>query len=470
MKMIRQSQGFLSQLYALVDFLVIQIIFLFSWWVKFKSGWIPYESPLSFKHYLLWSCLYGIIAVGLSYYTKFYTSKRKKQFSFEIIKIIQIHVVSLLILLSVLFIFKEIHVSRSYLLLFLVNNILATSFYRYVVKASLRRIREKGYNKQFLLIIGAGSLGRRFYANLQQHPELGFEVIGFLDDYQKEHALDYKHFKPIIGTTDDLEGMLSTMLIDEVVIALPLEAHHKYGKIINVCEKAGVKTLIIPDFFDYLPAKPFFDNFAGMPLINVRDIPLDEFRNRFAKRAFDIVFSALAILITLPVMIVVAIAIKVSSPGPIIFKQERVGLNRRTFMMYKFRTMKVMPEGDSNTQWTVKNDPRRTKLGAFLRKTSLDELPQFFNVLFGHMSVVGPRPERPYFVEQFKEEIPKYMVKHHIRPGITGWAQTNGLRGDTSIEERIRYDLFYIENWSFLFDIKIIWKTILNGFVNKNAY
>lgn len=470
MRLVRQSQGFLSQLYALVDFVVIQVIFLFSWWLKFKSGWIFFEAPLSFKHYLLWSFLYGVIAVGLSYYSNFYTSKRKKQFSFEVFNIIQIHVASLLILLSVLFIFKEVHVSRSYLFLFLVNNILATSFYRYIVKASLRRLRQKGYNKQFVLILGAGSLGRQFYANLQQHTELGFEVVGFLDDNHQEHGSDFKHYKPILGTTEDLEGILQSMFIDEVIIALPLEDHPKFGKIINLCEKAGVKTLIIPDFFDYLPSRPFFDNFAGMPLINVRDIPLDEFRNRLLKRMFDIGFSLTTIILTLPIMVLIAIAIKIVSPGPIIFKQERVGLNRRRFMMYKFRTMKVMPGNASDTQWTVENDPRRTKLGAFLRKTSIDELPQFFNVLFGHMSVVGPRPERPFFVEQFKEEIPKYMVKHHIRPGITGWAQSNGLRGDTSIEERIKHDLFYIENWTFLFDIKIIWKTIVNGFVNKNAY
>jgi exopolysaccharide biosynthesis polyprenyl glycosylphosphotransferase len=175
-------------------------------------------------------------------------------------------------------------------------------------------------------------------------------------------------------------------------------------------------------------------------------------------------------LITSPLLILIAIGIKFTSSGPIIFKQERVGLGRRKFMIYKFRTMKVVSDDSSNTKWTMENDPRRTKFGTFLRKTSLDELPQFFNVLFGHMSVVGPRPERPYFVEQFKEEIPKYMVKHHIRPGITGWAQSNGLRGDTSIEDRIKHDIFYIENWSFLFDIKIIWKTILNGFFNKNAY
>jgi len=468
--LVRQSQGFLSQLYALTDLICIQIVFLLSWWLKFDSDLIPFDSALSFERYLIWSAVYGGIAIFISYFLNFYTPKRKKKFSYELFTIIQIHTVSLLILLSFLFLLKEVDISRSYLFLFLVNNILFASFYRYILKVILKHYRQKGYNKQFVLILGAGSLGRRFYNNLTQHPELGYEVLGFLDDFQTAHERRYDHLKPIIGKVSELEGILEKMLIDEVIIALPLYAHEKYAKVINICEKAGVKTLIIPDFYNFLPSRPYFDNFAGIPLINVRDIPLDEFRNRFFKRAFDIAFSLFAILLTLPVLVIVALGIKMTSPGPIIFKQERVGLNRRNFMMYKFRTMKVQTEDSSDTTWTVEDDPRKTKFGSFLRKTSLDELPQFFNVLFGHMSVVGPRPERPYFVDQFKEEIPKYMVKHHIRPGITGWAQSNGLRGDTSIEDRIKHDIFYIENWSFLFDIKIIFKTIVNGFVNKNAY
>ncbi|MDQ1911636.1 undecaprenyl-phosphate glucose phosphotransferase [Paenibacillus sp. GD4] len=468
--MLRQSQSFLSQIYALADFICIQCVFILSWWLKFKSGIIPFENPLPLEIYAQWSLLYSGIAVVLSYFFNFYTPKRRKKFSYELFTIIQVHSISLLILLSFLFIFKELHISRSYLLLFLVNNILMISLYRYILKNTLKKLRERGYNKQFVLILGAGTLGKRFYKQLIQHPELGYEVVGFLDDLYEEHELGLDAIKPILGQVDELEVILERLLIDEVIIALPLSAHHKYGQIINTCEKAGVKTLIIPDYYDYLPSKPYFDNFAGMPLINVRDIPLDEFRNRFFKRAFDIIFSLLAIILTLPLLIVIAIGIKFTSSGPIIFKQERVGLNRRTFKMYKFRSMRVQKESDSDTLWTTENDPRKTKFGSFLRKTSLDELPQFFNVLFGHMSVVGPRPERPYFVDQFKWEIPKYMVKHHIRPGITGWAQACGLRGDTSIEERIKHDIFYIENWSFIFDIKIIWMTITNGLINRNAY
>ncbi|WP_458121174.1 undecaprenyl-phosphate glucose phosphotransferase [Paenibacillus sp. Z6-24] len=474
--MIRKNQHFLTRLYILADFSVIQISFLIAWFIKFQSDILPYDSPtagygaLPVETYGKWSLIYGVIAILIGTLSSLYSPKRKKRFADELLKIIQTHAVSIFILLGALFFFKEINISRYYLLLYVVMNLLLIMGYRYIIKLGLKRARQKGFNKQFVLILGAGSLGKRFYDNLLQYPEMGYEIVGFLDDYREFDGIESKKYKPVLGKIDDLGHKLHEMMIDEVILALPLDAHNKYPLIIAECEKAGVRTLIIPDFFDYLPARPYFDNFAGMPMINVRDIPLDIAANRIFKRLFDIVFSLAAIIITSPIMLFVAIGVKLTSSGPIIFKQERVGLNRRTFMMFKFRSMRVIPEGQIDTGWTTANDPRKTKFGSFIRRTSLDELPQFFNVLIGDMSVVGPRPERPYFVEQFREEIPKYMVKHHVRPGITGWAQSNGLRGDTSIEERINHDIFYIENWSLLFDIKIIFKTIRNGFMNKNAY
>lgn len=466
--MIRKNQGFLGKLYMLTDFAVIQLSFVLAWWIKFESGWFPYEEPLPIETYAVWSLVYGAVAILVGMMVSMYSPKRKKRFSDEFMKIFQTHFIGMFILLSLMFFMKEVNISRWYLAIYMTLNVIGIILYRFIVKTVLKHYREKGYNRQFVLIVGAGTLGKTFYTNLKHYPELGYEVIGFLDDHPRWDAEEAQRYKPILGTVDELEDVLNRMLIDEVVLALPLNAHHKYPDIINACEKAGVRTLIIPDFFDFLPARPVFDNFAGMPMINVRDVPLDLAANRLFKRLFDIGFALTAIILTLPVMVLIYIGVKLTSPGPAIFKQERVGLNRRKFHMYKFRSMKLLPEGMVDTGWTVANDPRRTRFGAFLRQTSLDELPQFFNVLFGDMSVVGPRPERPFYVEQFREEIPKYMVKHHVRPGITGWAQSNGLRGDTSIEERIKHDIFYIENWSILFDIKIIWRTIRNGF--KNAY
>lgn len=468
--MIRGRERFLTKLYAFTDFIMIQSAFFLAWMLKFKvfhdgiTGYLPLED------YLFWSLVYGVIAVIIGYLVDLYAPKRKGKFATELAKVFQVHTLSMFILLSVLFTLKTIDVSRTFLLLYFIWNLIFISTYRYVVKQSLRELRKRGYNKQFVLIIGAGSIGRKYYENLENHPEFGLEVIGFLDDFRTNHPPKFSRYKPILGRISDLEHILDSQLIDEVIIALPLHAYPKYRQIIACCEKAGVRTSIIPDFYDILPATPHFEIFGDLPIINVRNVPLDELRNRVLKRSFDIVFSLVAIILTSPIMLIIAIGIKLTSPGPIIFKQERVGLNRRTFYIYKFRTMKCLPQSVSDTQWTVENDPRRTKFGAFLRKTSLDELPQFFNVLKGDMSVVGPRPERPYFVEKFKEEIPKYMIKHHVRPGITGWAQVCGWRGNTSIKKRIEHDIFYIENWSLLFDIKIILKTISNGFINKNAY
>lgn len=466
--MIRRNQKFLTQLYMVADFMVIQLSFLAAWWLKFKSGLLESYNTLPVESYAYWSIMYAVIAVFIGIMLSLYLPKRKKRFVDEFLKIFQVHVMAIFILLGVMFFLKEINVSRQYLAIYMGFNILSIMLYRYVLKSMLKSLREKGYNRQFVLIIGAGTLGKRFYNNLVQYPELGYETIGFLDDYQKWDSIEEQRFKPILGTVDELPGMLEMLPVDEVILALPLDAHSKYPAIIAACEKAGVRTLIIPDFFDYLPARPYFDNFAGMPMINVRDIPLDMTGNKLAKRAFDIVFSLFALVMMSPVMLIVALGVRITSPGPVIFKQERVGLNRRNFMMYKFRSMKMQRDGEEDTGWSTKEDPRRTRFGTFIRRTSLDELPQFINVLLGQMSVVGPRPERPFYVEQFRDEIPKYMVKHHVRPGITGWAQSNGLRGDTSIEERIKHDIFYIENWSLLFDIRIIVRTIRNGF--KNAY
>ena len=212
------------------------------------------------------------------------------------------------------------------------------------------------------------------------------------------------------------------------------------------------------------------EELLGLPIVYIRQVPLNDMLNAFMKRAVDIFGSLFAIILFSPVMIVTAICVKLSSPGPIIFKQERVGLHNKNFMMYKFRSMGVQRDEDEEKEWTTKNDPRVTKVGKLIRKTSIDELPQLFNVLSGKMSLVGPRPERPQFVEKFKEEIPRYMVKHQVRPGMTGWAQVNGLRGDTSIQDRIDHDIYYIENWSLGFDIKILFLTVFKGFVNKNAY
>ena len=241
-------------------------------------------------------------------------------------------------------------------------------------------------------------------------------------------------------------------------------------RIVGMCEKSGVHTKFIPDYNSVIPSKPYTEDLNGLPVINIRHVPLTNTLNSMAKRVVDIFGSLFALVLFSPVFLVVAILVKCTSPGPVIFKQERVGLHNKPFHMYKFRTMEVQKPSKEQSKWTTKDDPRVTKVGKVLRRTSIDELPQFFNVLMGDMSMVGPRPERPFFVEKFKEEIPRYMIKHQVRPGITGWAQINGYRGDTSIRRRIDCDLYYIENWTMGLDFKILFLTIFKGFINKNAY
>ncbi len=280
---------------------------------------------------------------------------------------------------------------------------------------------------------------------------------------------EYKGIK-VLGRIENLNVILPENQMDEIAITLGLSEYYRLEEIVALCEKSGVHTKFIPDYNKIIPTKPYTEDILGLPVINIRYVPLNNTFNALIKRTMDIVGSIVGIIVTSPLMLLMCLIIKLTSPGPLIYKQERVGLHNQTFWMYKFRSMEVQPESEEKKAWTVKNDPRVTPVGKFMRHTSIDELPQLFNILKGNMSLVGPRPERPFFVEKFREEIPRYMVKHQVRPGLTGWAQVNGYRGDTSIRKRIECDLYYIENWSIGFDIKIIFLTFFKGFINKNAY
>ena len=252
------------------------------------------------------------------------------------------------------------------------------------------------------------------------------------------------------------------------IITISARHHDLIENIVNTLEKYGVKAEIVPDFYRYFPAKPYIDMIDDIPVINIRYVPLDNNMNKSLKRISDIFLAIIGIIVTSPILLITAILVKLTSPGPVIFKQKRVGINRKQFDIYKFRSMKVQDDQFEKYQWSHENDPEKTKFGSFIRKTNIDELPQFFNILKGDMSLIGPRPERPYFVEKFRDEIPKYMIKHHVRPGMTGYAQINGYRGNTSIKKRIDHDIYYVENWDFLLDVKIFFMTFRNFF--KNAY
>ena len=332
----------------------------------------------------------------------------------------------------------------------------------------LRKIRRSGFNLRHIIFVGYSRAAEAFIDRIRANPQWGYNVQGILDD-NKEIGYTYKGIS-ILGTTDELEEILENNRLDEIALTLGLQEYYKLKRIVATCEKSGVHTKFVPDYNDIIPTRPYTEDLMGLPVVNIRHVPLTNTFNMICKRVMDIAGAVVAIVVFSPVMLVTAILVKTTSKGPLIYKQERVGLHNQNFQMYKFRSMEVQSAKSEKKAWTVRNDPRVTAVGRFIRRTSIDELPQLFNILKGDMSLVGPRPERPFFVEKFREEIPRYMVKHQVRPGLTGWAQVNGYRGDTSIKKRIEYDLYYIENWTIGLDIKILFLTFFKGFVNKNAY
>jgi Undecaprenyl-phosphate glucose phosphotransferase len=358
--------------------------------------------------------------------------------------------------------------SREMFFYFYVTDICLDEIMRLFIRAFLRSIRRKGYNQKHILLVGYSRAAEQYIDRIQQNPQWGYNVRGVLDD-NIARGTTYRTVK-VIGTIEDLLYILPENKLDEIAITLGLSEYYKLEQIVAECEKSGVHTKFIPDYGNIIPTKPYTEDILGLPVINIRYVPLSNMFQAMLKRCVDIVGSIVCIIIFSPLMLGTAIAVKATSKGPLIFKQVRVGLRNEEFRMYKFRTMYVQTAEDEKKGWTTKGDPRVTPVGRFLRKFSLDEFPQLFNVLKGDMSLVGPRPERPQYVEKFREEIPRYMIKHQVRPGMTGWAQVNGYRGDTSIRKRIEYDLYYIENWTMGLDIKILFLTVFKGFINKNAY
>jgi Undecaprenyl-phosphate glucose phosphotransferase len=339
---------------------------------------------------------------------------------------------------------------------------------RFIERLILKKMRSKGYNQRHLLVIGAGRLAQDLVNRIQRCRWMGFQVVGYLDD---DKSLNGKSFfnASVLGVIDDLEDILKHKKIDQVYCTLPFDQMDKAMKVSKILEKTTADFRIVPDMVNLYTLNTSLFEIDGLPVLGVRESPLQGF-NIIQKRLFDIVFSLLALTLLSPLFLILMILTKLTSKGSVFFAQQRMGLDNRPFKIYKFRSMRADAEEQTGPIWANRGDDRVTWLGAFMRKTSLDELPQFFNVLLGHMSVVGPRPERPEFISDFKDEIPRYMLRHKTKTGMTGWAQVNGWRGSTSLKKRIQYDLYYIENWSIWFDIRIVWDTVMKGFFHKNAY
>ena len=467
--MIKDNQTFFNRLHLWLDGLGIILSYMAAWFLTFDSGLFERETgTLSF-----WTYMYALLFIVPAYLILYslcqlYTSRRVQRFRVEFTNIIKANVLGLLVFLTVLYIIKQTHFSRTMLFIFFITNIILAMMVRGMIYLLLFSLRRGGYNIKHVLLVGFSETAKAYIDRVLVYREWGYEVHGILDDNAGPEE-NYKGIS-VIGRIDSLKEYLDSNNFDEIAITLKIDEYSKLRDIVNICEKTGVHTQFIPDYNNIIPTRPYTEDLMGMPVINIRYVPLSNTFYSLIKRVMDVIISLTGILITSPLMVCIAVIIKTTSKGPLIYKQERVGLHNKSFMMYKFRSMRVQEAGEEKKAWTTKNDPRVTAVGKFIRRTSIDELPQLFNILKGDMSVVGPRPERPFFVEKFKEEIPRYMIKHQVRPGLTGWAQVNGYRGDTSIKKRIEYDLFYIENWTLGFDIKIMFLTIFKGLINKNAY
>ena len=426
---------------------IIGAAYFFSWYLRFKSGFFVQDvGVLPAKTYF--SALFLIIPGYLLLYSIFqlYMPRRVKSYRKELMDIIRANGIGFMIFILVLYFIKQEHFSRQMLCIFFFINISLEFASRYLIRTILWKMRKQGLNQKHILMIGESQMAEQYMDRLRENPKWGYQVFAHLKDEEK------------------LERILEGNELDEVVIALRAEDYGKLERIVDVCEKAGVHTKMIPDFGNVISTRPYIEDVQGIPVIHVRRVPLNIMRNRAAKRAVDLIGATVAIILFSPVMLLTVLVVALTEEGSVIYRQERVGLHNQVFYMYKFRSMIMQDEEKEKAEWSTRNDPRITPVGKLIRRTSIDELPQLFNVLKGEMSLVGPRPERPQFVQKFRDEIPRYMVKHQVRPGMTGWAQINGYRGNTSIEKRIEYDFYYIENWTMVFDMKILILTIFKGF------
>lgn len=461
--MLEKNQRYKSILSGLLDAVLLFVGFLLANYVRFNyvrffepGGAGPALDVAQDPRNILAGAATSLLLVAAYWVAGIYSNSRLCGLSERSTIIAIVNGGGILVFVFILYLMHLDDYSRVVLALFYVFATAAVVAKRVVRRWYDRARRRKGLGLRHILLVGGGKSAALYLRALEHNPYYGFVVDGYLAPIEEPgFGVNY------LGGYEKLDESLENPDIDEVVVALEAEEIHMLPHTFAACDKHGTRITMVPFYSDYLPARPTIDVLDECKLINVRQTPFDNILNAAVKRGLDIVGSLALIVLTSPVMLVTAIGVKLSSPGPVIFRQERIGLNKKPFMMYKFRSMRV--NAKQETGWSTDYDPRKTRFGSLIRKFSLDELPQFFNVLKGDMSLVGPRPEVPYHVEHFKEEIPRYLVRQQVRPGCTGWAQIHGLRGDTDIAERIRYDIWYIENWTVALDIKIIFRTVFGG-------
>jgi len=462
----RHEHTLFSALLTGLDFIVVVLTFLGAYYIRFYT---IFHAPLGLQP--LSAYVKIVFPIGLLYVIIFerfgiYKPKIDPFHLGEIYKLLKGIMVGSLIVMSGTFLYRQFQYSRGVMLAAFLIMVVALVVEKILVRSLQANGRIHGYLLKKVLIIGTGSSSVKFFNILKNKPALGFKPVGFLycENEGVSDGFEYKNF--LLGNIHQIAEKIREHEIEEVIIALPSASHQAIMEIIMQCEKEIVKFRILPDIMEVVFSRIIVQEIEGTPFLSLKESPLLS-GWYFVKRFIDTVLSAVGLIVLSPLLLLIALLVKKSSPGSVFYVQERMGIDGKEFPMYKFRTMKIGAEDKTGPVWATEKDDRKTRTGEFLRKTNLDELPQLYNVFKGDMSLVGPRPERPYFVKQFKEKIPNYMSRHRVKSGITGWAQVNGLRGNTSLEDRIKYDLYYIENWSLLLDLKIL---LMTFFAHKNAY
>ena len=469
--MLQEQSRLFQRLLFFADALIVVVSWILAYYTRFEifpwlgifplPEWLPLSAYMRFVPWVL------IISMLVFWASGLYVPDRAQRMTTLIYTVGKAIAIGILFAAAATSFYRAFYFSRLHMLLFGVYLPMLLVALRFAILIYLKRGRRNGRFLRRVLIIGAGRVGRRLEDAFRQYPWMGFETVGFLDDAKTDSD-------NVIGTTADLGPILDRFEaagtpVQYVYITLPISAADRITQLADEMSSRLAHVCLVPDLFQLDILNSRITDIGGLPVIHIIDeAPLD-FR-RAIKRLWDVIFSFLFLLVTSPLLLLIALAVKLSSPGPVFYRQERMGLNGQTFDMLKFRSMPVGTEQKTGAVWAKAGENRATRVGSFLRKTSLDELPQFVNVLKGDMSVVGPRPERPVFIEQFRGQVPKYMLRHKMKAGITGWAQVNGWRGNTSIEKRIEFDLYYIQNWSLRLDLKIMLMTLWTGFVNENAY
>lgn len=452
--MIKKNRVLLARLLFLGDLSVILISWILAYYLRFYLDIIPATKGIYHFSYHLSLSIVVLTIWGIAFqFSGLYKFKRLTSRAQAFQKIFNAGAVATLAFIAITYLFQEYRFSRGVVGYFFITSLFFLFSFRIIFRDIVFYLRKKGFNLRYVLIVGDGDLAKKIANKIIRHSETGVKILGNVP----------------LESIETLPKLIEDLRVDQLIIGLEAKDYPSLSHILSLLRHETIDVKIVPEFYRFASLRYDIEELDGLPFITLNDTPLDDW-NIFLKRLLDIALGSVFLILSSPLIIVISLLIKIFSPGPIFYSQERVGLDRKKFKIYKFRTMTVNAEQITGAVWATPDDARRTRLGAFLRKTSLDEIPQLINIIRGDMSLVGPRPERPVFVDKFKDNYPNYMLRHKVKAGLTGWAQINGWRGNTDLEKRIEHDLYYIKNWSAFFDLKIIWLTLWRGVFHKNAY